>query len=361
MSFHDIKDQDIPIRLLQNMLRQNRIPNGLLFWGPGGVGKRLTAMQLAKAVNCPAGDADACDVCLACRKVTHGNHPDVKVVAPVSKSRVIKVDTIESINEFASLRAFESTWRVFILLDAERMNLTAQNHFLKTLEEPPGNSLFVLVTEFPRVLLPTIRSRCQQLRFGALRFQTVAGLLIEQRGLSRERAEAIAALSQGQMSRALDLVDSEKREVVLDLTRRLADGEDPLALAEAFSKHLADSRERIAAEAKAGTQALNLEGATPEDKERMKAEEQAQVDAQCRRDMMEYLYLFHTWYRDVKVYELLGDVPQVLNRDQIDRLRDAAPIILEKKVNAIEKARLYLERNLKEERVLRDLFFALAS
>ena len=81
MSLAEIKDQDAPVRLLRNMLRRNRVPNGLLFWGPGGVGKRLTAMALARALNCAAGGDDACGTCLSCRKVTSGNHPDVKVVA----------------------------------------------------------------------------------------------------------------------------------------------------------------------------------------------------------------------------------------------------------------------------------------
>lgn len=361
MSFRDVKDQEAPVRLLENMLRRNRIPNGLLFWGPSGVGKRLTAMQMAKAVNCGQGDADACDACLSCRKVASGNHPDVKVVAPVRKSRVIDVETVEGVNEFAALRAFESKWRVFVMLDAERMNLAAQNHFLKTLEEPPGDSLFILVSEFPRMLLPTIRSRCQQVRFGALRPQTVVDLLERERDLPPDLAESIAGLSQGQMSRALDLVDSEKREVVLDMARRLAEGEDPLALAEAFAQHLAGNREQIAAAVKASLDETTMAEASREDKERIKSEEMAQVDAEYRRDMMEYLYLLETWYRDVMVYRLVGDVSQILNRDQVERLEAAPSARLEDKIAAIEKARTYLERFIKEERVFRDLFFALAS
>ncbi len=360
MSFRDVRDQEVPIRLLQNMLRRNRIPNGLLFWGPSGVGKRLTAMAMARAVNCAEGDADACGVCLSCRKVTSGNHPDVKVVVPVRRARVINVETVEGINEFAALRAFESAWRVFVILDAERMNPAAQNHFLKTLEEPPGNSLFILVTEFPRVLLPTIRSRCQQVRFGALRPETVADILRRERDLPPDLAQSIAGLSQGQVSRALDLVDSEKRAVALEVSRRLADGDDPLALAEEFAKHLAAQREQIAA--KAGLDESGLVDASREDIESIKAEEKARVDAEYRRDIMEYLYLLETWYRDVAVYSVMGDASHVLNRDQIARLEAAAPgaAPLEQTVAAIEKARIYLERFIKEERVFRDLFFTLA-
>jgi len=360
MSFGAIEDQAMPIRFLQNLLRRNRVPNGLLFWGPGGVGKQMTAMTLARAVNCREGDADACGTCLSCRKVTSGNHPDVKVVAPVKRSRVINVETVEDINEFASLRAFESPWRVFVILDAERMTLPAQNHFLKTLEEPPGQSLFILVTEFPRVLLPTIRSRCQQVRFGALRPETVAEVLVRQRDLAPDVAASIARLSQGQMSRALDLVDSEKRAITLDVVHQLAEGRDPLALAEEFAGHLAAQRDRIAADIKADLGATAPGEVSPEDREAIKAEETARIDAAYRRDVMEYLYLLETWYRDAAVYGITGDATHVLHRDQTDRLAAASPADLGKQVAAIEKARVYLERFINEGRVIRDLFFALA-
>ncbi|MDQ1256906.1 MAG: polymerase subunit delta [Candidatus Hydrogenedentes bacterium] len=360
MSFSDVRDQDVPIRLLRSMLSGTRIPNGLMFWGPAGVGKQLTAMRMAQAVNCKERADDACGQCLSCRKTANGNHPDVKVVAPVRKARVIDVEAIESINEFASLRAFEGAWRVFILVDADRMNVAAQNHFLKTLEEPAGNSLFILVTAFPRVLLPTIRSRCQQIRFGALRPETVADLLIRERQIAPELARSIAELAQGQVSRALDLVDSEKRDVVLDITKRLAEGENPLALSEEFYRHLAEQRERIAASVKADVDDSFMSEASPEDKERLKAEQLALVDALCRRDIMEYLYLLETWYRDVAISHIDGGKAFVFNRDQAERLDAHPEAALDKKVAAVEKARVYLERFLNEERVLRDLFFALA-
>ncbi len=360
MSFDEIRDQAVPIRLLRNMLRRKRVPNGLLFWGAGGVGKRMAALTMTRALNCTESPDDACGTCLACRKITHGNHPDVRIVAPLRKARIIDVETIEGINEFAALRAFESEWRVFIILEAERMNLAAQNHFLKTLEEPPGKSLFMLVSEFPRTLLPTIRSRCQQIRFGTLQPKTVAEILVRDRDLPPDVAESIAGLSQGQMSRALDLVDSEKRAVVLDVARQLAQGMDPLALAGEFAQHLASQREEIAALIKGDVDESLLAEATREDKERLKAEEKARIDAASRRDIMEYLYLFETWYRDVSVYGLCGDLSRVLNRDQGAQLTAAPAADMSDKLAAIEKARIYLERFLNEERVFRDLFFALA-
>ena len=360
MSFRAVRDQEVPVRLMRNVLKRKRIPNGLMFWGPGGVGKRLAAFEMAKAINCVQHGDDACDACLSCRKVASGNHPDVMIVTPVKKSRIINVDTVDSINDLASLRPFESAWRVFIIQDADRMGIPAQNHFLKTLEEPPGNSLFMLITEFPGLLLPTIRSRCQRVRFGRLKPETVADLLLAQRDLPLDLAQAIAAISQGQMSRALDLVDTDKREIVLEVTRRLAEGGDPLALAEEFAKRLDARREQIEAAIKADVEPGSPGEISREDKEEQKQQQMALAEALIRREILEYLYLLQTWYRDALVYGLTQDASQVLHRDQLERLKAAPAGNVDRKLAAIEKARLYLERFLNEERVFRDLFFVLA-
>lgn len=362
MSFADIKDQVPAVRLLCNMITKKRIPNGLLFWGPGGVGKRLTAIQMAKAINCtdPTQDGGACDACLSCRKTENNNHPDVSHVAPVKKSRIIDVETVNWINEMASLRPFESLWRVFIIQEADRMGLPAQNHFLKTLEEPPGNSLFILLTEYPGMLLPTIRSRCQRVRFGTLRPETIVDLLRRNRDLPMDLAESIAAIAQGQMSRALDLVDSDKRDTALDIIGRIADGADPVSLAEEFARYLDAKRGQIKAAIKADGDEPDLNAISKEDKEEQKAQHLALAEALIRRDIMEFLYLFGTWYRDTAVLHVTGDAQRVFNRDQLPRIEKARPLELDKALEAIEKARRYLERFLNEERVFRDLFFALA-
>lgn len=362
MSFAAIRDQEPAVRLLRNILKRGRVPNGLLFWGPDGVGKRLTALETAKAVNCTAADDDACGTCLSCRKADSGNHPDLRVVAPVQRSRTIDVETIEEINGFAALRAFEGAWRVFVILDADRINLPAQNHFLKTLEEPPGQSLFILVTQYPRVLLPTIRSRCQMIRFGALRPETVRELLERERGLDAQSAATIAELAQGQMSRALDLVDTDKREVALDLVERLSQGQSPVDLAAEFNKRLQSQREAAAAQVKADLagNVLSEEG-SKEDREQLKTEQEALIDALCRRDIMEYLYLLETWCRDELVYHATQDARFVLNRDHEARLaQTSASGKAADKIAALRRARAHLERFINEERVFRDLFFALA-
>ncbi len=361
MSFSDIRDQAVPVRLLRNMIQRNRVPNGLLFWGPGGVGKRLAAYETAKAITCREHSGDACGRCLSCRKVTHGTHPDVKFLAPSGRGRMIVVDVIDFINDLASYRPFEGQWRVFILQDADRMGLPAQNHFLKTLEEPPSNTLFILLTEYPRLLLPTIRSRCQQVRFGVLRPETVVELLLRDRDLPRETAVSIAAVSQGQMSRALDLVKSEKRQVVLSLSARLRQGEDPLALSEEFAEHLRAQSDAIKAAVKGDFEGEEPADMSKDDLEEQKKDQVALAEALVRRDLMEYLYLLATWYRDEMVFAVTGDATKVFNRDHAHQFESASRPGERDKLAAVEKAWRYIERNLSIDRVFRDLFFVLAS
>lgn len=361
MSLAAVRDQDVAVRLLRNMLKRNRIPNGLLFWGPGGVGKRMAAVEFAKAVSCENAEFDACDKCLSCRKIEKGNHPDVAFITPVKRSRIINREAVEAINEMASLRPFESKWRVFVIQEAERMGIPAQNKFLKTLEEPPGNSIFILITENPDQLLPTIRSRCQRVRFGTLRPETVKDLLLEVRDLPEDLAESIAAVSQGQMSRALDLVDSDKRAIVLDIIEKLEGGADPLALASDFAGVLDNMRAQIRDAVQAEFEGVEQEVGR-EEREEIRKQQMALAEALIRRDIMEYLYLFETWCRDQEVFALTGDAARVLNRDQIPRLEKTpeSGAELDRKLAAIERARVYLERFLKEDRVFRDLFFVLA-
>jgi DNA polymerase-3 subunit delta' len=360
MGLDDIRDQEIPMRLIRNLLQRDRIPNGMLFWGPSGVGKSMTAMMFAKAINCKETPGDACGNCISCRKIDNGNHPDIMQVSPVKKSRIIDVEAIENIIEMASLRPYEADWRIFIIHEADRMRGPAQNYLLKTLEEPLGPSVFILVSEYPQLLLPTIRSRCQRVRFRSLHPKTVKSLLMEQRDVAPDLAEAIAEISQGQMSRALDLVDSDKRAMVFDIVERFHQGEDPLEIAEEFAKYVASQKSGIESLVKTEADPVDVKEMSKEDREQIKEEQMALVDALSRRNILEFLYLLEMWYRDVMVYGATGDSARVLNRDRLALLEQADTKDSETTIGAIEKARIYLERFLNEERVFRDLFFVLA-
>src|SRR5437868_4054634 len=163
--FRDIVGHRPVVTLLARSVSRESLPPSLVFAGPGGVGKRLVATATAQALNCTARDKpplDACGVCHTCRRIARGVHPDVLLVEP-GDSGSIKIDRVREIVESAGYRPFEGRRRVVIIDEADALVAGAQNALLKTLEEPPPSSVFILVTSRPDALLPTVRSRCHRL------------------------------------------------------------------------------------------------------------------------------------------------------------------------------------------------------
>ena len=164
MALNDIVGQERALRMLFGMLRRDRVPSALLFSGDTGVGKRLAAVNYAKAINCldPVG-LDCCDTCASCKKIDAATHPDVTFTFPEKDE--IKIDSVRKLEEKLYLKALEGRKKIAIVDDADTMNISAANAFLKTLEEPPSDSLLVLVSSNPDGLPDTIRSRCIAIRF----------------------------------------------------------------------------------------------------------------------------------------------------------------------------------------------------
>jgi len=204
MPFSAIAGHRPVLGLLARAVEQHTLPPSLVFSGPEGVGKRLTAVALAQALNCArAADGDACGTCASCTRIARGVHADVLVIEP-GDSGTIKVDQVRDAIDRAAYRPFEGRRRVVIVEDADALLSEAQNALLKTLEEPPPASVFVLVTPRPDLLLPTVRSRCQHLRFGPLSAADVAAVLVRDHGFAAADARAAAAASGGSVGRALD-------------------------------------------------------------------------------------------------------------------------------------------------------------
>ncbi len=190
---------------LMRSVQAGRIVHALLFTGPAGTGKRTAANWFARAMLC-TGEDRPCGVCPACKRYLAGSHPDVRVLRP--EKNVIKVDEIRDLIEYLSLRPYEGGWHVVIIEQADKMNASAQNALLKTLENPTGDAMFFLISESPGGLLSTILSRCQTLRFHELSADDCAAVLID-RGVSAERARLLAGLAQGAVGRALALNEDE--------------------------------------------------------------------------------------------------------------------------------------------------------
>ena len=210
MPFRDLAGHRRLLDLTARAAERGSLPPSLIFAGPDGVGKRRAAIALAQLFNCTAprpGSADdppdACGACPACRRIERGVHADVLTIAP-GETGSIKVDQVRQAVERSAYRPFEGRRRVVIVDDADAMEPSAQNALLKTLEEPPAASAFVLVTARPDVLLPTVRSRCQRLRFGRLAASEVAAVLMREHRFSEADAHAASSLADGSIGQALD-------------------------------------------------------------------------------------------------------------------------------------------------------------
>ena len=358
MGFETIRDQYVAVRMLRTALGRRRLAHAYLFEGPDSVGKRLTALTFAKAVNCEELSDDSCDRCVSCLKTDGGNHPDVTTIEPVKAGRVIKVEILTELIERAALKPYEGKYRVAVIVDAERMNASAANKFLKTLEEPPGNSIFVLVSHNPDQLPATITSRCQRVKFHPLTPQTIEALLVGERGLAPDRARVISVLAQGQMGKAFELADSEKREFVTKLVADLTDRCDPLLVAQAFLGRLKAERERLKESFKSD------EPTSETDSEELAERREAYHASLFRKEVLSYLDLLRAWYRDMLVFEGTGVNDHLWNADLAgvvaQQARHFAGSDIEAKLAAVERAETLLESNVKEDRVFRDLFYSLA-
>jgi DNA polymerase III subunit delta' len=230
MAFREIAGHRHLLELMAGAATRGTLPPSLIFAGPEGVGKRMAAFALAQLVNClhPLVD-DACGTCASCTRIARMIHSDVLLIEP-GDTGTIKVDQVREAIERTGYRPFEGRRRVVIIDDVDAMMAEAQNALLKTLEEPPASSMFVLVTPRPDMLLPTVRSRCQQLRFGRLTADEIAGVLTAAHEYSAAEARAAASVADGSVGQALEGAADElveAREAAVDLLQRVAGAADP--------------------------------------------------------------------------------------------------------------------------------------
>lgn len=202
MAFDDVLGNSRTKKKLKKSLQRKRIPNSLLFSGPEGVGKRDVALVLAKAMNCLEKEDDACGVCTSCRAIKSGNFPDVLVIFP--EKNVLKIEQMREMKQTAYLKPMIGRKRVFIIDKAEKMNEEAANSVLKILEEPPSFTHIILITHNPYLILPTIKSRCQEVSFSQISKQDIERVLVD-RGQDEEKARIIALLVRGNLKQAINL------------------------------------------------------------------------------------------------------------------------------------------------------------
>ena len=250
--FGDVRGHERAIAFLRRGFETRRLAHAFVFTGPAGIGKGLVARALALGLHCEAAPFDACGACNACRTIVAGTHPDVRIVAgPAEGRRDISIEQVRDLQRELGFRSLSRHPKVGIVDDAHLLTLQAQNALLKTLEEPNGESVLVLVALQASALAPTILSRCQRVGFDPLPAADVVGIL-ERHGRTRAEATALAAYASGSPGRALAL-DAEffgrrRRELLATFA----------GLRGAGFKKLADFAQTLAGEDKDPTAVLAL-------------------------------------------------------------------------------------------------------
>ena len=287
MGFPQIIGHEPQKEFLRNSVRKNRISHAYLFSGPEGVGKKLVAIGFAKLINCSEGTVENLDCeCTSCVKTEKGLNPDVLVFGYPGE-KTIKVDHVrQDIERLIHLAPYENPYKVFIIDGAQRMNFNAQNAFLKTLEEPPPNSVIILITTLADLLMPTIRSRCQSVVFQPLETGQVREFL-EKKKPGNNDSDLVSRISGGSISRALNTDEDYLRKrteyigCVMDVDRR-----KPLTLF--------DSVERIQ---------KDIKGGGPE-------------------ELKTVFDIFSTWLRDSVIMKTSGEKEEIVNNDLIEQLSE---------------------------------------
>jgi DNA polymerase-3 subunit delta' len=278
MAFRDVVGNQRAMQILRKAIETGRVYPAYLFTGMEGIGKRLVALNMAKALNCPNQEGEACDQCPSCRRMDKAVHPDLlQINSPAGEA--IKIGQIRELQRTIAFKPYEARWRVIIVDGAGRMTREAANAFLKTLEEPPQGTTIILIATALEGLPPTVPSRCQRLLFNPLTQEEVEKVLADH--LTTQEIHILAPLAGGSPGRALRM-DWE------EVTK--ARGALPSALSPSLGRRLAVAQE---------------------------------LARQGGRGSM-FLEILAGWLRDLIVYRETGEEGRLLNRDLSDEVKRGA-------------------------------------
>jgi DNA polymerase-3 subunit delta' len=299
------------IQNLKKTIKNNKVSHAYIFDGPKGIGKKAMANAFAKALECEAGNGEACGHCLSCRVFESGNHPDIFYVGPSKDRKTLGVDDIRGqICRNMEVKPFKYRYKVFIVEKASSMTPQAQNAMLKTIEDPAEYGIFIFLSENLSAFLPTVLSRCITFRFKPLPDSEVEAHLMET-GLDREQARLAACFSQGNIGRAEEISSSkefmEMRALAITLTQSLR----RLDLPEIFAQF--SSIEKY------------------------------------KDSIQDFLDLFIAWYRDVIAVKATGSTEFLMQADKSNEIYSEAQSTdlqsLYRKFDAVSRAKKSLRLN----------------
>ena len=309
--FKDILGHEQIKEHFKNAVETGKVSHAYILSGEAGMGRKSLANAFALSLLCEKGKPEPCMQCHACRQVLSGNHPDLIYVTH-EKPASIGVDEIrEQINNTIMIRPYSSYYKIYIVDEAEKMTVQAQNALLKTIEEPPSYAVILLLTENANSLLPTICSRCVMLKLRNIKDQLVKRYLMEQLQVPDYKADVCTAFAQGNIGKAAMLAGSEHFNEIKDEAVRLLKNIDTMELGD-----LVEAVKRISA---------------------------------YKIEITDYLDILMIWYRDVLIYKATMNIDRLIFGEEIDSIRERAKKSsyegIETILEALEKAKARLRAN----------------
>ena len=226
MSFEEVIGQRKAKDILRDELKSQRIKHAYLFTGKDGLGKKKLALEFVRALFCENKQFDNCGQCISCKKIEHQNHADVRLLSLDEGSSKFSISQVRELQQEIVYKPYESSRKVYIIEDADKMSLEAANSLLRTLEEPPDYAVIILLAEEINQLLPTIISRCQQVFFYDVNTDKIESYLKE-KGATKKQAHLFSNLAAGSPRRALEFMQDEQfienRDMVFSFLKNITE------------------------------------------------------------------------------------------------------------------------------------------
>lgn len=309
--FKDVIGHNEIIEYIQNAVKMDKVSHAYIMNGQKGSGKKMLADLFARTLQCEVEGVEPCGECRSCKQADGNNQPDIIKVTH-EKPNSISVDDIRTqVNNDILIKPYSSKYKIYIIPEADKMTVQAQNALLKTIEEPPSYAVIFLLTENAEVLLPTIRSRCVMLKLRNIKDKLIKKYLMEEMEIPDYKADICTAFAQGNMGRAIMLATSEHFNEIKEEAVQLLKYINDMELYE-----IVEAIKRI---------------------------------NNYKLDITDYLDIIMIWYRDILLYKATKDVDGVVFADQLNYIKERASKSsyegIEKILDSIEKAKARLKAN----------------
>lgn len=311
MKFKDIVGHEDIIAHFKSSIESDQVGHAYIISGDAGSGKKALAYAFANALECEQGGSESCGTCQSCLQISTGNYPDIITVTH-EKPNLISVDEIrEQLVNTVDTKPYKGKYKIYVVPDAQFLNVQAQNALLKTIEEPPAYAVIMLLTTNLDKLLPTVQSRCLKLQTKPIRERDVLAYLMNGMGLTKEKAYFCLDFAQGNLGKAIKLATNDEYAAIVDSVVNVL-------------THIPD---------------MDVEtlGKAVKDIE------------QFKMSMNDYMDLMMMWYRDAMMLKITGNVDKILFKNEFSTLKKQAGKMtfksIEDKIDAIAKAEQRLLAN----------------